>query len=471
MKDVKMLVLGMVVGLSFFTSFSKYLLLIPLAMYAKRMLAESSLKQALKDQYLYSLTYHLVGLSWILSGYHELTFLNTAESIIFLICAWLIICAILSLFYLLVPIGLYGFRKRFDFKPVSFVFLYASAEFLTELGSISLPWLRLGLLNQGILGIFGASIGGVYLNTIIVLAIATCIGMVNLKNKKNLVLCMVAMVCFYVNIRLPSDSAIPVSLIQGNVSSSEKWVEEANDLTSLIAQGGEYAFTSESIIVEENSELEQYIENSTQHIIYGKLAKVDGKTYNEVHCNASDDVYRKQHLVPVGEYVPSFLKDVLPILNEVNLGNELTSGSESVILNVDDFHIATMICFEDIYPGLAREGVMEGANILYVPSNDIWFNSIERYQHMLHARMRSQETHRALIRVGNVGYTFVTDVYGQIHEILPLDSKDVLETSVILDDSLNFYMRYGYLLPYVILILLILNLKEIRKDEWMLTIS
>ncbi|MFN7965234.1 MAG: nitrilase-related carbon-nitrogen hydrolase [Acidobacteriota bacterium] len=49
-----------------------------------------------------------------------------------------------------------------------------------------------------------------------------------------------------------------------------------------------------------------------------------------------------------------------------------------------------MVCFEAVFPELARELVHAGANLLINQTNDSWFGTTRRTrQHLMHAVLRS----------------------------------------------------------------------------------
>jgi len=148
-------------------------------------------------------------------------------------------------------------------------------------------------------------------------------------------------------------------------------------------------------------------------------------------------LYRKQHLVPFGEYLP--LEDTIPWLKRFSpLGFSCVSGSTPTVFDLplrvrkpdeseaDDSmaegaHIAfsAMICFEDVFPYLARGFVREGARLLINQTNDAWYEkSAAARQHMTHSIFRAVENRVPVVRCGNTGVTCFIDRVGRVRAIL-----------------------------------------------------
>jgi apolipoprotein N-acyltransferase len=126
--------------------------------------------------------------------------------------------------------------------------------------------------------------------------------------------------------------------------------------------------------------------------------------------------YSKRHLVPFGEYVPfeqylTFMKKLVPI------GGAFEEGTSAqpldLVLGERTIRIGGLICYEDVFPDLARESVAAGADVLFVATNDAWYGQTgAAYQHAAHSVLRAVETRRPVIRVGNAGWSGWIDEFG-----------------------------------------------------------
>ncbi|BET66468.1 apolipoprotein N-acyltransferase [Opitutales bacterium ASA1] len=133
-----------------------------------------------------------------------------------------------------------------------------------------------------------------------------------------------------------------------------------------------------------------------------------------------DRSYAKRHLVPFGEYVP--MRRILPFLEKlVPVGGDFSPGESAAPLLVRTPNRTTqvggLICYEDVFPGLARGAVREGAQVLFVATNNAWFGEGgAAFQHAAHSVLRAVETRRPVLRVGNAGWSGWIDEYGNIRD-------------------------------------------------------
>ncbi len=128
--------------------------------------------------------------------------------------------------------------------------------------------------------------------------------------------------------------------------------------------------------------------------------------------------YAKRRLVQFGEYIP-----LRPLLGWIGkfapLGDDFTAGDDSMPLIVPMSRGAAafgvLICYEDLFPRLARDEVLSGADALVVVTNDAWYGEgAAAYQHAAHSVLRAIETRRPVLRCGNAGWSGWIDEFGSI---------------------------------------------------------
>jgi len=176
-------------------------------------------------------------------------------------------------------------------------------------------------------------------------------------------------------------------------------------------------------------------------------------------------VYRKMQLVMFGEYIPwvdvlPFLRWFTPITGQYTPGREpivfelAMAQSERASAGAGVVRAAPLICFEDVFPHLARR-FLAGAPDLFVNlTNDGWFGqSAAQWQHAANAVFRAVETGRPLVRCTNNGLSAWVDPLGRIRAVLrdergtvygpgwaiwtvPLPERDLLNPGTV-------YARYG----------------------------
>ncbi len=158
---------------------------------------------------------------------------------------------------------------------------------------------------------------------------------------------------------------------------------------------------------------------------------------NEIYHNSAlllDDphqVYRKEHLVPFGEFLPMrpVMRWLLDILH-IPLADFTAGAPNQPLIDVAGQRVAVDICYEDLFGAeiAARAG---SATLLVNQSNLAWFgDSIALPQHLQIARLRALETGKPMLRATNTGVTAAIDADGRVLGMLPLFQADVLEVSL-----------------------------------------
>jgi apolipoprotein N-acyltransferase len=156
--------------------------------------------------------------------------------------------------------------------------------------------------------------------------------------------------------------------------------------------------------------------------------------------------YAKRHLVPFGEYIP--LRGLLPFVEQAvqrfGAGDDFVPGDAPHLLPVQGGSTSPLICYEAIFPELAREAVLSGATWLTVATFDTWYGkSAGPYQHASLAVFRSAELARPLARCGATGVSMFIDAQGRITQSLDLDQIGIVVGQVYPSSYLTPYARWG----------------------------
>jgi len=153
--------------------------------------------------------------------------------------------------------------------------------------------------------------------------------------------------------------------------------------------------------------------------------------------------YDKVHLVPFGEYVP--LKRFLPFINKlVAQVGDFKPGRRGSTLPWKNHRAGVLICYEAIFPELARAMVRNGADLLVNITNDAWFGRTSAaFQHLSMAVFRSVENRRCLARAANTGISGFIDAGGRILKSTDLFQESVAAQSVALMKTRSLYSRWG----------------------------
>ena len=169
--------------------------------------------------------------------------------------------------------------------------------------------------------------------------------------------------------------------------------------------------------------------------------------YNRVFLVDSNgtisDAYNKSHLVPFGEYVP--FKRWLPFLGKmVQHVGDFSTGTVGDTLVWGQLQIGALICYEMIFPYLARAATQNGAQLLINVTNDAWYGRTSApYQHFSMAVFRAVETRRALVRSANTGISGFIDPLGRILSQTALFEEAVLVADVPVMAGQTLYVKRG----------------------------
>jgi len=238
---------------------------------------------------------------------------------------------------------------------------------------------------------------------------------------------------------------IRIAVLQGNIPQEMKWdpyyrdfiMERYEDLTrEAVSSGADLVVwpeTSFPDLIEDGHIprrlLSLPIRFDTPMLIGAIMREEDGGTYR--HYNSAllleggpegPRIYRKTHLVPFGEYIPFeeklgfFRKFIDKPIGCYSPGDEYTVFEIRKAGALDEpLRFGVLICFEDIFPYLARRFAGKGADLLINITNDAWFGeSGEQLQHGQASVFRSIETRTDVIRAANTGLSCHVSPNGEI---------------------------------------------------------
>ena len=373
--------------------------------------------------------------------------------------------------------------KLFVFSALWIVF-----EWSSTLGWTGVPWGRLCLGQIDYLPMLqSASLFGSYFVSFLLLCVNGffAFAFLSLKNRRHAVLCaatalclVIANFCFGVvslSVKTPTKETVRVGVLQGNLSSHEKWGSSKESLQitkdryeALISQAAEdgaslviWPETAFTRGLNRNEELRDYLSELAQKydvaMIVGAFYYEGGDGYNALYWINSDGTfsntrYAKRHLVPFGEYVPmrEFITTVIPPLSEVSmLLSDLSAGEEDPLFESEWGNVGSLICFDSIYESLTLDSVRDGAELMILSSNDSWFfDSSAIYQHQAQSTLRAIESGRYLARSGNTGISSIVSDRGEI-----LGWVDPLElgyavADVEIKENNTLYTYIGNMLVY-----------------------
>lgn len=272
-----------------------------------------------------------------------------------------------------------------------------------------------------------------------------------------------------------SGEPIKISLVQGNISQTQKWQPNQKlEILRLYQSLTEQHWDSDVIIWPETaipaflSQVKQFYlqplaEAAQQHGVdlVVSLPTGEGKRYyNSVLSLTEPEVfYHKNHLLPFGEYLPlQPLSGWILDLIQVPLGSFTAGGDYQTLLKAGGYPFVTTICYEDAFGDLVARQIADAAYLVNV-TNDAWFgDSVEPYQHMQLAQMRALETGRYLLRATNTGLTAFVGPDGSIQQQAPLFTTTTLTGSILPMKGLTPYAQWGDQPVFLVMIAWVLGL-------------
>ena len=144
--------------------------------------------------------------------------------------------------------------------------------------------------------------------------------------------------------------------------------------------------------------------------------------------------YAKQVLVPFGEYIPWPFSLIPGLEKMVGPVGNFSAGDHPVLFDIpiregnqtSYVRAGFLICYEDIFPSIARSTAELNADLLIVSTNDAWFAEEGcAEQHAAHSVLRAVENNVPIVRCGNAGWSGWIDANGRIREVLKNEKDSI----------------------------------------------
>lgn len=112
--------------------------------------------------------------------------------------------------------------------------------------------------------------------------------------------------------------------------------------------------------------------------------------------------------------------------------------------SLDTNKIAPVICYESVYGAYVNEFVRNGANLLFIITNDGWFgNTPGHIHHLNYARLRAIETRRSVARSANTGISAIINQRGDIVQSLSWSKRGSIVGTLNAGSRQTFYTHNG----------------------------
>lgn len=288
-----------------------------------------------------------------------------------------------------------------------------------------------------------ASVGGVWLVSLLVVAVNTAVTVLLVTRSARtpavaglLVTATVTTASWAWAPRPEPDGQVRVAVVQpgpiGGADSGEKRFDREEQLTrGLAGQGVDLVVWGESSVgfdFSQRPDLARRVAALSREVGADVLVNVDARRVSPGGApgifkssvlvgpdGLTGQRYDKMRLVPFGEYIPA--RPLLGWATSVGkaAGEDRLSGTRQVVMDArsardSDLRIGPLVCFESAFPDMTRKLTRDGAQVLLAQSSTSTFqHSWAPEQHASLAAVRAAETSRPMVHATLTG---VSAVYG-----------------------------------------------------------
>ncbi|MDO4245007.1 MAG: apolipoprotein N-acyltransferase [Deinococcus sp.] len=330
-------------------------------------------------------------------------------------------------------------------------------EFLRFLGPLAFPWPTLGyaLLPTPLIQV--ADLGGVLLGSVLILGMAAALASRSRHSILTLCLCWLAALGYGLTRTAGEGPVQPMRVIRTAFDSFER-------ASGALTYEQQYAMlspvsgnrTANSVVVWGETALG--FETAPVRLpgfpgpgISGlRTARPDQNSVISLDSAGQLTGQNvKAKLVPFGEEFPLY-QPLHPIYSLVEralgfpLPPSLKAARSVQPLTLNGVQYGAYICYDSVFPWVARELTRQGAQVLVNPSNDGWYQGWGVAQHFWMGRVRAIETRRWLVRSVNLGVAGAVDDLGRPVQIVSRGAElQALDVTPKLLNGQTLYTRLG----------------------------
>tara|TARA_A100001011_G_scaffold393130_1_gene482264 strand:+ start:8782 stop:10155 length:1374 start_codon:yes stop_codon:yes gene_type:complete len=368
--------------------------------------------------------------------------LNSGTSALVAIISYLSLSLYLTIFWVAFIISIHFIPKKMELFliPISWIFF---VEFLRNIGPLAGPWMNLSLTQSEYIRIIQLASIEVHAISFIVICFNLILYRVLIEKNTVFLKYFIVILCsillfgnYHVNKQNNRSvkKLVNLSIGQPSIFPDEKWnpnlrLRNLAIMDSLLTKSLE---EKADIIIWPEVAVTSFLANNTYDRIryQNKLSGVylitgipERKTIDGVNQNfnssiilkpdGSFDTYQKIFLVPFAEYVP-FFKNWITKMNQFDDIGSFYPGSEYKIFNINDFKASILICYDSSSPNIVETMVDNGAEMIFIITNDSYVGEFMPYQHFQLARLRAVEQRVPIIQSANTGISGIILPSGKI---------------------------------------------------------
>lgn len=175
-------------------------------------------------------------------------------------------------------------------------------------------------------------------------------------------------------------------------------------------------------------------------------------TYNtatQIDTSEFIPLYHKSKLVVGVEMMPypKYMKYLEKFSIDLGgfVGSFGTQPNRGVFRSSDSrFGVGPIICYESVFGEYVADYVKNGANLLFVITNDGWWGDTPGYvQHLTFSRIRAIEMRRSIARSANTGISAIINQRGDVVESLGWWKRGVISGTINANNKITYYAKNG----------------------------
>lgn len=283
----------------------------------------------------------------------------------------------------------------------------------------------------------------------------------------------------------PSETALKVGIIQGNIPNEIKLYSEGGrralagyttGYQTLADQGVDAVLTPETALPflwtgpsGTYSSFNQAILDKGVVAWVGAYGQQDGKLTNSLFTVTGQGQifsrYDKVKLVPVGEYIPfeRLLRGFIQRLSPLEA--HLVPGLPDQTFETPFGRAMVGICYDSAFAAHFRRQAAAGGQFILSAANNAHYSTTMPAQHHAQDVMRAIETNRWAVRATNTGYSGIIDPHGHTHWLSGINTYETHAATIYRRQTQTLYVHLGNWLTPLLAFLAFMAWVVQRKDS------
>lgn len=250
----------------------------------------------------------------------------------------------------------------------------------------------------------------------------------------------------------PERQGLKALLLQKNLSISEtRYNNQGQQVQAFVKLSQKVGKKTDLILIPEGSFKQNQISQLKikSNLIFGAYFKdAEKNSFNVAIAITRQNktyIYRKQVLVPFGEYIPfqNIFQNVLKNFRlDYLVETSFKTGKEPQVFQMPFGNIAPLICFEALFPEINNKQIQAGGEAIAILGDSSWFDNYQGLvasQMLATAQARAIESRRNVLVDINKGPLASIDKYGRIQAYSK--NAEFLETNFNLNSKQSFFTR------------------------------